>query len=317
MAQTMDKADPAFVDALKTNISGIYFRQVEDYTAQEIEVQFRKAVQDPALLADEEFMQNLMFLVRKREVANLHDDVWKIVTGNRLTPPAQVSALKTAFALANEGELGVIDSMEAEAVAVVVQKASPPESSPFVGAADRIGGARTLVALNRLLFDAANRQRTAEQQTPGELARIGQLDKVRAGLQGQAGVLSRKQEILAKPDAHRIADLTRVYMRRSADLKCWAYRLLVEAPTPDSIAVVQQVVSLELPTFLPLSGQSKEEQAKAELDLRLRGIALLEKMGAPLQDEETQLLRDHFQMMQAREPFFYPTCDWEDILDRV
>ena len=128
-----------------------------------------------------------------------------------------------------------------------------------------------------------NRQRTAEQQAPGELARIGQLDKVKAGLQGQSTVPARKREILAKPEAHRFADLTRAHMRR----------------------------------FLAVSGQSPEDRAKGELDLRLRGIELLEKLVAPLQDEETQLLRYHFQMMRMREPFFHPARDWEDTLNRV
>ena len=128
-----------------------------------------------------------------------------------------------------------------------------------------------------------NRQRTAEQQAPGELARIARLDKVRAGLQGESNVLARKREILAKPEAHRVADLTRVYMRR----------------------------------FLPVYGQSPEDQAKGELDLRLRGIELLEKLVAPRQDEETQLLRYHSQMMRMREPFFHPARDWEDTIDRV
>jgi hypothetical protein len=75
MAQTIDKVDPRFVTSLKRNISGIYFGQVAHYTPAEIEREFRKAVLDDVLVADEEFMHNLLFLVRKREVSSLREDV--------------------------------------------------------------------------------------------------------------------------------------------------------------------------------------------------------------------------------------------------
>src|SRR5579871_5285656 len=75
MAQTMDRVDPDFVTALRTNISGIYFGQVAHYQPAEIEREFRKAVHDPALMGDEEFASNLMFLTRRKEVRGLHDDL--------------------------------------------------------------------------------------------------------------------------------------------------------------------------------------------------------------------------------------------------
>ena len=317
MAQTIDQADPKFITSLKTNISGIYFQQVAQYTVPLIEKEFRKAVGDPALIDNEEFMRNLFFLVRKREVKNLHDDVWRLVSAKGLKPKAQVSALKTLFALGGENDRAAVDSMVADALAELIQSGRPPESSPYFDAADRVGGVKTLIALKRMFSDAAERQRVAEQKSPDNHAFISQLDKVRATLDKKVFTLSRKQQILAKPDADLTADLARLYLRRSVDLSCWAYRELTHSASPASRATVQTVVATELPSFLPASGIAPDAREKSESDLRLRGIALLQKMGAPLSDEENALLRENFELMRSREPFFYPACDWEDILDRL
>jgi hypothetical protein len=262
-------------------------------------------------------MSNLLFLVRMKEVSSLRDDVWRLVAGKHLEPAVQVSGLKTVFALGGPNERDAVDRMEAEALAELVQFGQSPEGSPFVPPADRIGGPRTLVALRRLHSDAANRQAAATQQSPDNHALISRLDKVRAGLQRQVADLTRKTGILAKPEPGRTAELTRVYMKRPAYLTCWAYRELIGEASPASRAVVQDVITREIPTFLPSGGQSPETRSKAELDLRLRGIALLQKMGAPLSPDRTQLLNENYLMMKAREPYFYPRCTWEEVLDLV
>jgi hypothetical protein len=60
-----------------------------------------------------------------------------------------------------------------------------------------------------------------------------------------------------------------------------------------------------------------EARSKDELDLRLRGIALLEKMGATLTPDEVRLMRSNESIVSSRQPFFYPACTWEDVLDVV
>jgi hypothetical protein len=317
MAQTIEKADPSFVTALKTNISGIYFGQVAHYRPAEIEREFRKAVQDPALAGDEEFMTNLMFLVRMKEVRNLRDEVLRLVAAKQLKPGAQVSGLKTAFAIGGLADRDAIDKMEAEALVELAESGKSPGGSPFSEASDRIGGPRTLTALQRLQSDAMKRQTAAEHESPDDHALIGGLDKVRARLQGQVADLSRKVKVLAQPEPQRTADLARVYMARPAYLTCWAYRELIGGASPASWAIVQDVVTHEIPTFLPSSGQSPEIRSKAELDLRLRGIALLQKMGAPLPPDAAQLLKENYLKIKAREPYFYPECTWEEVLDLV
>jgi len=315
MPQVPESVDTSFVESLKTDISGIFSGQIAHYTPEKITDEFRKAVRDPSLMADEAFAPNLFFLVRKKEVRDLLDDVSKQVSGNQLKPAAQVSALKTMYALGGANERNVVDYLVSQALAQLVQSGQPPESSPYVAAAERIGGPRTLVALQRLNSDAASRQRAAEQQSPGNHALIGRLDKVRTSLEGKAYLLGRKQAIAVKPDAERTADLARVYLRRTAGLACWAYRELMDQATPEAGAAVEAVVSRELPGFLPTSGLTPEDRAKRLLDLQLRGVALLERMNATLTDPEWDLLNQNRSMMLSRESFFYPKCDWEEILD--
>src|SRR5579871_4017421 len=84
MAQPPNSVDPQFIDSLKTDISGIYFSQVAHYTPEKIAEEFRKAVRDPALTADEQVMGNLLFLVRKKVVADLREDVARLVASNKL-----------------------------------------------------------------------------------------------------------------------------------------------------------------------------------------------------------------------------------------
>lgn len=317
MAQTVDKVDPDFVKALRTNISGIYFNQVARYRPAEIESEFRKAVQDPELTKDEEFMANLFYLVRMKEVRSLREDVWRMVTPKRLPPVAQVSGLKTAYALGSLADRVEVDRMEAEALAELVQSGRATEASPFVEAADRIGGSRTLMALRRVHLESEARQSAAMKNQPDNFSQIATLDKVRDRLQRQLADLTRKTEILSKPEPDRTAALVRVYMSRPAILTCWAYRELLEGASPASQAVVQNIVTNELPTFLPKGGQSPEARSRAELDLRLRGLVLLQNMGVLLMPDEAELLQNNAGLIQSRQPFFSPACSLEDVLDVV
>jgi hypothetical protein len=317
MPQSPNSPDPKFIESLRTDISGIYFSQVVHYTPPQIEDEFRKVVQDAGLAGDEAVMENLLFLVRKRDVRNLREDVSRLVASNRLQPHAQVSGLKTLYALGSENDRNSVDYLVSQALAQLIQSGAPPDSSPYVRAAERIGGPRTLVALRQMYADAANRQRAAEQREPGNQAAISRLDKTRAGLEGKVFTLTRKLEIVGKPEPERAAGLARAYLRRSADLSCWAYRELIERPGPDAAAAVRGVLAREIPALLPASGLSPEDRTKRELDLRLRGVTLLQSMKAALSAEERQLLALHGDMIQSRAAFFYPRCDWEDVLDAV
>jgi hypothetical protein len=317
MAQTMDKADPDFVTALKTNISGIYFGQVARYRPDKIELEFRRAVKDPALVNDDEFMANLFYLVRMKEIRSLRGDVGQLVGSKRLKPEAQVSGLKTAFALGSPSDRQEVDRMESDALAELAQSGHSVEESPFVPVADRIGGTRTLVALRRLHSDSAARQAAATQQRPDNFSLIARLDKVRDRLERQVADLARKTEILSKPEPERTAGLVRLYMSRTAFLSCWAYRQLLGEASPASQAVARNVVAREIPTFLPSAGQSAEARSSAELDLRLVGVALVQRLGATLSADESELLRRNDSLIKERQPFFYPVCSWEDVLDVV
>jgi hypothetical protein len=317
MAQALDKVDPKFVTALETNISGIYFNQVEKYDPAEIERQFRAAVQETALVDNEEFMANLFYLVRMKEVSDLREDVWRLISSNRLRPAARVSALKTAYALGQPADRIEVDRLEAEALAQIIRSGDSPEESPYVQAADRIGGTRTLTALQRLHAEAAARQVAAAQQQPNNFSLISRLDKVRDRLERQIGDLTRKTTILAMQEPRRTGELARVYMSRPAFLTCWAYRELLAGASPQSRETVRDVVTRLLPAFLPAGGQSAEARSKAELDLRLRGIALLETMGEPLTSDQADLMRSNAALVEERKPFFYPACTWEEVLDEV
>ncbi len=300
MAQPPASGDAAFFDSLRTNISGIYFGQVAHYPPEKIRAEFRNAVRDPALLSDETVMANLLFLVRKKAIGDLRDEVSRLVAANRLKPAAQVSALKTLYALGGARERGTADHLVSQALAQLLRADGGIESSPYLEAADRIGGPETLAVLRKLLAQATARQRSAEQRQPGDQAAIGRLDKIRARLEAQVLTLTRKQEVLAKPEPERTADLARAYLRRSAELGCWAYREMLEAGREGTPAAVREV----------LAG------AKGESEIRLRGLALLETMHVPFTPEEQKLFDENAATLRTRKAFYYPACDWEDVLDR-
>ena len=317
MAQAVDQTDKEFVAALRTSISGIYYVQVEHYTVAKVITEYRKAVQDGVLLADDVFMQNLHFLVRKKEIVDLRGDVQRLAASNKLKPGAQASALKTLFAIGSENDRSAIDYTLSQALTQFRQSGDSSSTSPYVAAAERIGGPRTLGVLQQLLSDAENRQRAREQRNRNKPELIGQLDKLRASLEAEVFTLRHKLDILGKPQPERTAELTRTYLQRSPELSCWSHKELLSQPSLETAGIVRNIITREIASFLPSGGLEPGDRARLELDLRLRGITLLQDMKAPLQPEDEKLLRDNHQIIQSRGPFFHPKCDWEDILDEI
>ena len=155
------------------------------------------------------------------------------------------------------------------------------------------------------------------QSQPDNFSLISRLDKVRDRLERQIDDLTRKTTILAMQEPARTAELARVYMSRPAFLTCWAYRELLAGASPQARNAVHDVVTREISGFLPLGGQSAEVRAKAELDLRLRGITLLQAMGDPLTADMADLLKSNDAVIEERKLFFFPPCTWEEVLDVV
>src|SRR5215471_5737483 len=94
MMQAAEPVDPDFVRALSTDIRGVYGSQMERFTPQKVEAEFRKAVHDPKLSSNEGFMDNLMFVVRKKDIVPLRPDVEAALNEIPLKPVAEVSTMK-------------------------------------------------------------------------------------------------------------------------------------------------------------------------------------------------------------------------------
>jgi hypothetical protein len=315
MAQIAMSADPDFVAALRTNITGIYYRQVERFTAAQITEEFRKLVRDPVLRTDVEVMPNALFLVRKKDVRGLRDDVLRFVEGDGGLPPViEASALKTLFAL--EGSRDVVDERLSQRLARALESPRAAKTSPYLDAAERIGGPKTLAVLRRGQAETAARQREAEASTPDDHVRIGELDQVRSALETKVDVLSRKLAVLGRPEGDRAAELVALYLRRAVPLDYWAYRELVAAPSPAAVAAVRRTIAGNVEQLLPAGGLSAEERGRRRLDLQLRGILLVSAMKADLTADEQALVTEQAAMIRARSEFFQPNYDWEDVLDR-
>jgi hypothetical protein len=316
MSQTPNKVDSEFVASLKNNISGIYYRQVEDIPSEKITTEFRNSVQDSSLVADPEFMQNLCFLIRKRELRGLSAEVERLLAGRKLKPEADASAMKTLYALGNDSVRQTIDDRLSKLLQDWFRKPNNIEPSSYLDAAERIGGEKTLAVLKQAYLEATARQRQAERDEPNDHLRMGQLDKRRAELEEKVHTLSQKQEISAKNEAERAAEMTSLYIRRVKHLSYWGYKELADNPSPGSIAAVRAFLSRGVESLLSAGGMSPEDRSKRLLDYRLRGIGLLEAMKAQLSPEEQGLQQDHATLIESREEYFQPHYDWEDVLDR-
>ncbi|MCP4247141.1 MAG: hypothetical protein GY778_08835 [bacterium] len=156
--------DPEFVTTLSADIQGIFWPQAAKYTASEIEEQFREAVQDGQLMGNEGFVTNLMFIVRKREVVALREDVFKEYRVGRLPREARMSTLKTAYALGGRQEREAIDGWLAQTLRSEYESSNRLTGSRHLDVADRVGGGDTLDVMKDLLPQAVRAQQDAEAE---------------------------------------------------------------------------------------------------------------------------------------------------------
>jgi len=313
MAEGEAAVDPAFVASLRGNISGIFYQPVAHWPPEKIAAEFRKIVRVPALVADEEVMENLLFLARKKDIGDLRDDVRRLLDEPALKPRAVVSTWKTAFALGDEHDRAVVDERLSQALARLTGQADA-RHSPFLEAADGIGGVRALGVLRPWHGEVATRQREVERERPNDHAEIERLDRLRDTLDGKAALIERKQVIRGLPAGDQIRELLKLYLAKTPGLAPWAARELGRAAPATVALVARDVLWREVQQMAPRGG-APEARAARVLDLRLRGIGLLEQLGIPLNEDETRLVRANAEMVASREAFFRPRYDWEDVLD--
>lgn len=317
MSQVEQAPDPEFVKALKHNISGIFFADVSEFDADKIKEEFPKCVGDRALLQDEEFMHNLMFMVRKREVCELRQSVERVSHEGALKPRASVSALKTWYACGSEVDRDRIDEQLYARLKGRKQQFDDLEVSPFLKWADRIGGKRTVELLKEWHKEVAQKQKEAETQTPGEHMHIGRLDQMRSSLETKIGIMSRRIDIAGKGEVERASALAELYLRRAAGmLEYWGYRELVGRPTPEAAQGVRSFVNQKLSTLVPAEGLSGDKRSEMLKNYRLRGLCLLKAMGQQLNPTEQAFFDQHAEEVEKRKDYYYPDYDWEDVLDQ-
>jgi hypothetical protein len=312
MMQASEPVDPDFVKALSTSIRGIFAVQIERFAPQKVELEFRKAVRDPKLTSNEGFMDSLMFVVRKKNIAALRSDVEAALSGIELKPLAEISAMKTLYALGGERERALVDERFGRRLFAGLKSGDVPPG-PYLGVADLIGGKNTRSVLEAALPEATSRQKQAEQSTPQNHFRIGQLDKVRMTIQIQAITLSRKMKILASAQPQRDVELLKLYLQRAGHLGFWGYRELVRLSSPATPGTVRAFLAQDLDSILPVSGLTPEDRGRRQEQATLRAAILLQDIQAPLLPEEQKLLdRDAAQIRES--PGSYRP-DWETVLD--
>jgi hypothetical protein len=315
MQQVTSPVDPEFVAPLKGNISGVYYSEVERFTVAKIQQEFRKAVADSKLLDDEKFVFNLMFLVRKKPVPSLVEDVRRVLDKSSLKPSAAMSTLKTLFAFGLEKDRNLVDDRLSTALKGQLQSIEALSISPYLAGAERIGGPKTLAVLKQGAAGLTERQRQAEQHSPRDHMEISRLDQVRSNIENKSFILARKLDILAMPEAKRALEFAKNYLRNMGHLGIWSHQLLVASPAEATVTAVCDFISHQLETLLPSQGLSAEQRAQRLLDARLRGLCLLQAMKVPLNETEQELLQHNASRIESSEEFFRPQHDWEDVLD--
>lgn len=317
MAQvsTAPAPDAAFVAILSASIQGIFFSQAAGFSPQKIEEEFRKAVEHSDLLNDETFMSNLLFLVRKREVRALREDVRRLVEGSRLKPAADISAVKSLYALGDAADRAYVDKRVSTELKRCMSAPDAMSLQDIVRWAGRVGGEQTLAVMREYQVEATRRQAEAEKQTPNDFDRIVQIDQLRGRLTNSASELGRKLDLEKLAEPVRAASMTEHYLRRSGHLGYWSYKRLVDQPTDLSIAAVREFLDRKIGSLLPTGGITVEEGEELTRDYRLRGVCLLQAMKAKLTPQENKLLLENATMLKEREEFFWPKHDWEDVLD--
>jgi hypothetical protein len=313
LMQTVNPVDPDLVRTLSTDIRGIFAVQANRFTSEQVETEFRKAVHDSKLTSDEVFMDNLMFVVRKKDITNLRPDVESVLNGIELKPPVEVSALKTLFALGGERERSMVDQQTASRLSTELKNGGENLPGPFLEAAEKIGGPKTLTVLQAGLSEATSRQEQAERSTPQNHARIEALDTLRAKLEIQSLRLSQKRSALALEPPERDGQLLKLYLRGPGPLSFWAYRELVRLSSSATPATVRGVVAQNLDSTLPAAGLKPEDRDRRKGQARLRAVVLLQDIHAQLSPEEQMLLDENRAMIRANPEAYHP--DWEAVLD--
>ncbi|RMF80324.1 MAG: hypothetical protein D6744_08355 [Planctomycetota bacterium] len=301
---------------LRADITGRFITHVDRWTNDDVEREFRAAVQDSSLVADEAFMHNLMFLVRKRDLAELHDAVRETLDHRPLLPRAQVSAMKTLYALGDADDRRALDERVYALLKRDLVRTDPLAPSELLRCADRIGGPKTLDVLREFLQFARQRQQELESNDPDNHAAIANADQLRNRLENQVTRLETRLKLAALDDAKRAAEQAELYLSRAGQLGFWGYVELVKHPSPDAITAVRQYVHRDVGALLPARGLVADERNALLLELRLRGVCLLEAMGAELTEAESKMLNEHADLLTDRAEFFRPNHDWEDVLDR-
>ena len=279
--------DPAFEKALSTSIRGLFAVELDRFTPQFVESEYRKIVRQPDLVSNDGIMDNLMFVVRKKDILVLRPDVIDTLRGRQLKPHAELSALKTLYALGGEQDRSYVDEHYALLLQKDMKASDGLPEGPFLAAASRIGGDRTLLLLKNFLPEATARQRDAETRTPGNHARIASLDQVRSSISDQIFTLTRKQAILNAPEPRRALELFQLARTDSSPFGLWAYRELIDHPSVGRVAAIRQTIVGQQP--VPADA-----------------LTILQAMKAPMSPEEEEILK--------KQPLTPP--DWEAVLDR-
>lgn len=317
MCAAAQPSDPEFVSNLKKDISGIFFPAADKYSDKQIEDEFRKAVEDRGLLRDEQFVDNLMFLVRKKEVCALRADVERVSSDAALKARAEVSALKTWYACGDQADRDKIDNRLVARLKQQKQRFDELETTPALKWADRIGGPKTMELLKQWHKEVAQKQQEAETQTPDEHMHIGRLDKMRSSLDTKIFDMSRRIGVAGQGEVDRASAMAELYLGRAGMLGYWAYKELVRQPTPGAVQGVRRFVSQKLSTLVPAEGVSQDERSEMLKNNRLRGLCLLQAMGEQLNRTEQAFFDQHAEEVEERKAYFRPDYDWEDVLDRL
>ncbi len=245
-----------FVTRLRVPVQGQAYADISRWTTDWIADEYRRTMRDPALLADQTFEANALFLIRKKEIHSLKGDVKSLLEKNLLTGKAEISALKTVFALGGKRDRVFVDRR-------ISERLTDPEA---IDASYRIGGKMTLAAL----------QKGAE--TSPAMAHA-------------AALLSHKSEFLAMPEKERAIEMTRRYMGGD-ELGAWGFKELLDHPNAGAIEGVRVAMAGPFDSIMPKEEMNFAEQRKHEELFRLRALYLLQTMKAPLTSMEAKFVMD-------------------------
>lgn len=315
MTANVTSADPEFISVLKSDIQGMYWSEAAKFTPEQIEREYRNIVQDHKLRGKEGLMSNLMFMVRKREVTALRDDVFQEYRVGNLPPEAVLSAAKTVVAIGGDRERETVDRDWADKLRKEWQRPDGLTDSRTLDVADRVGGEKTLAALNELYPQAQQSQKEAETAPSPDFEEIKRLDRIRSAIATKRTILEKRLQVQALGQKERMTELASLFVGRQRFHEAWAYKALRAAPADDAIVGVRAAMN-RAASLVPQRGLPAEQREAYLLDARLRAVCLLEELKAALTVEEQTLLADNADRIRANESLYRPAYDWEDVLDR-